>query len=195
MALRAPVPPPDGHREDLLQLLVETVRDYAIFMLDPSGYVTTWNPGAARMKGYTGDEIIGKHFSAFYPAEDLAAGKPDWELLTAAREGRFEDEGWRLRKDGSRFWANVVITAVRNRDGVLLGFGKVTRDLTARRQAEETARQLLAEQSARAVAEKDESFQRHMLAIVGHDLRNCLSVILTAGEMVRLHADDPSKVR
>jgi PAS domain S-box-containing protein len=176
-------------------MLVENVVDYAIFMLDPQGYVTTWNPGAQRIKGYAEPEIVGKHFSTFYPAEDVAAGKPAWELQEAARVGRFEDEGWRLRKDGSRFWANVIITAIRDEHAALRGFGKVTRDLTARVQAEETARQLAAEQAARAVAEKSDSYQRHLLAIVGHDLRNCLSVVLTVGEMLRLHAEDPQKVR
>ena len=119
--------------EERFQLLVESVKDYAIFMLDPSGYVTTWNAGAARIKGYTADEIVGKHFSTFYLQEDIAAGTCERELEVAAREGRFEDEGWRVRKDGSRFWANVVITPLRAPDGALMGFGKVTRDLTERR--------------------------------------------------------------
>jgi PAS domain S-box-containing protein len=180
--------------EEQFRLLVASVRDYAIFMLDPHGRVTTWNIGAERIKGYAAADIIGQHFSIFYPPEDVAAGKPGWELVEAEREGRFEDEGWRLRKDGSRFWADVVITAVRDASGVLRGFAKVTRDLTARREAEETARRLAAEQAARAEAEKAETFQRDLLAIVGHDLRNCLSVVLTAAEMNRLHARD-EKVR
>jgi PAS domain S-box-containing protein len=176
------------------RLLVASVQDYAIFMLDPRGYVTTWNVGARRIKGYEADDIIGRHFSIFYPEEDVAAGKPAWELVEAERDGRFEDEGWRIRKDGTRFWANVIITAVRDGDGRLRGFAKVTRDLTARKQAEETARRLAAEQAAREVAEKANTYQRDLLAILGHDLRNCLSVILTAAEMNRLHADD-EKVR
>src|SRR5260221_248234 len=98
-------------------------------MLDPSGHVATWNLGAERIKGYKVDEILGKHFSVFYPPEDIAAGKTEHELEVAAGVGRFEDEGWRVRQDGSRFWANVVITALRNSEGVLLGFAKVTRDL------------------------------------------------------------------
>jgi rsbT co-antagonist protein RsbR len=106
-------------------------------MLDPDGYVVSWNPGAERFKGYRADEIIGKHFSCFYTAEDIQRGLPDRELETAASEGRFEDEGWRVRKDGKRFWANVVISALRDKDGTLRGFSKVTRDLTERRQAEE----------------------------------------------------------
>lgn len=126
---------------DLYRRLVESVSDYAIFALDPEGYVSSWNPGAQRIKGYTADEIIGRHFSSFYPPDDIAAGKPAWELEVAAREGRVEDEGWRLRKDGSRFWANVVISAVRDNQGQVTGFTKVTRDVTERRSAEEALRQ------------------------------------------------------
>src|SRR5580765_4444710 len=102
---------------NLYRLLVESVRDYAIFALDSNGYVISWNIGAERIKGYQAHEIIGRHFSTFYPAEDLARGKPDWELTVAADVGRFEDEGWRVRKDGSMFWANVIITALRNEHG------------------------------------------------------------------------------
>jgi PAS domain S-box-containing protein len=124
----------------LYQLLVESVQDYAIFVLDSTGHVMSWNPGAQRFKGYTRDEIVGRHFSTFYPPEDIAAGKPDWELEVAEAEGRLEDEGWRVRKDGTRFWANVVITALRDDMGTLVGFAKVTRDLTQRRQVEESLR-------------------------------------------------------
>jgi diguanylate cyclase (GGDEF)-like protein/PAS domain S-box-containing protein len=116
--------------------LVAEVQDYAILMLDDEGKVATWNAGAQRFKGYAAHEIIGRHFSVFYPPKDIAAGKPDRELKVAAADGRLEDEGWRVRKDGSRFWANVVITAVRSQDGTLLGYGKVTRDLTERRERE-----------------------------------------------------------
>jgi PAS domain S-box-containing protein len=140
--------------ESLYQLLVESVRDYAIFLLDPQGHVATWNAGAERIKGYKADEIIGRHFSVFYPEEKVAEGFPQHELAVAARGGRFEDEGWRIRKDGSRFWANVVITALRDASGALVGFAKVTRDLTERRAAEEQARSLAAEQAARAEAER-----------------------------------------
>jgi PAS domain S-box-containing protein len=175
--------------DDPFRLLVESVRDYAIFILDPRGHVVTWNLGAERFKGYRADEILGRHFSIFYPPDDVAAGKPERELVEAAREGRLEDEGWRVRKDGSRFWANVVITPLRRSDGKLRGFAKVTRDLTARREAERTALALAAEQAARRAAEKAETFERHMVAIVGHDLRNSLSVVLTAAEMIRLHGD------
>jgi PAS domain S-box-containing protein len=135
------------------RLMVESVRDYAIFMLDPQGRVATWNSGAERLKGYTADEIIGQHFSRFYPAEAVKRGWPEEELRRATADGRIEDEGWRLRKDGSRFWANVVITALRDENGVLRGFGKVTRDLTERREAEENARRLLQQEAARKAAE------------------------------------------
>ena len=126
---------------DLHRLLVDSVQDYAIFALDPDGYILSWNAGAQRFKGYTADEIVGKHFSIFYPRELVAEGFPEFELRTAANTGRFEDEGWRIRKDGSRFWANVVITALRNPAGELTGFAKVTRDLTERREAEEALRE------------------------------------------------------
>ncbi len=127
--------------EERFRLLVESVRDYAIFMLDPQGYVLTWNAGAERIKGYRAAEIIGCHFSLFYPPEALARGLPDHELEVAQRVGSHEDEGWRLRKDGSLFWANVTITAMRDGTGQLLGYSKVTRDLTQRRHHEEELRQ------------------------------------------------------
>src|SRR5579863_8345948 len=126
--------------EQRFRLLVETVRDYAIFMLDPNGFILTWNAGAERFKGYKAHEIIGQHFSRFYPPEDLARRLPDHELVIAREKGVFEDEGWRVRKDGSLFWANVVITAMRNRRGELIGFAKITRDLTQRRTHEEDLR-------------------------------------------------------
>ncbi len=135
-----PEEPPDRPRS-IYEHVVESVRDYAIFALDPRGNVTTWNAGAHRLKGYTAAEIVGRHFSVFYPAEDVAAGKPDYELVVAESDGRVEDEGWRLRKDGSRFWANVVITALRDDSGALSGFAKVTRDLTERRLADQALRE------------------------------------------------------
>src|SRR5205085_5606013 len=118
---------------EIFQLLVSAVRDYAIFMLDPNGNIVTWNAGAQRIKGYTADDIIGKHFSIFYPEEDKQSKKPERELEIAERTGVYEEEGWRLRKDGSRFWANVVITAVHDEHGNLRGFAKVTRDITERK--------------------------------------------------------------
>ena len=121
--------------DELFRLLVETVKDYAIFMLDSKGHVVSWNAGAVRIKGYQADEVLGHHFSIFYPTEDCNLNKPQSSLLIAAREGRTEDEGWRLRKDGTRFWAHVVITALRDAAGNLKGFSKITRDLTERRQA------------------------------------------------------------
>jgi PAS domain S-box-containing protein len=127
--------------QEMLQLLVENIKDYAITILDPKGHITTWSPAAERLKGYRADEIIGKHFSAFYTREDISGGKCERELEVAAREGRFEDEGWRVRKDGSRFWANVIITALRDSQNSLRGFGKVTRDLTERKQSEDRVRQ------------------------------------------------------
>ena len=123
--------------EHRLKLLIDSIREYAVFMLDPNGHIATWSPGAERIKQYRAEEIIGRHFSAFYPDEDIRSGKPQMELRVASSEGRFEDEGWRVRKDGSRFWASVVISAVRDANGALVGFSKVTRDLTDRKRAEE----------------------------------------------------------
>ncbi|HET7275721.1 MAG TPA: ATP-binding protein [Longimicrobiaceae bacterium] len=130
------------------RLLVQSVKDYAILMLDAKGNVISWNEGAERIKGYSREEILGRSFELFYPAEATADGFPAYELRQAAKDGRFEDEGWRVRRDGSRFWANVVLTALRDEDGELKGFAKVTRDLTARRESEETERRLAAEQAA-----------------------------------------------
>ncbi|HMI85493.1 MAG TPA: PAS domain S-box protein [Polyangiaceae bacterium] len=142
--------------EERFRLLVESVGDYAIYMLDPEGRVTTWNLGAARMKGYTAHEVIGKNFAIFFNAEDAAAGKPARELARARTEGRCEDEGWRVRKDGRSFWANAILTALRDDKGELIGFAKITRDLTIPREAEATERQLFREQMARSLAEDAE---------------------------------------
>jgi PAS domain S-box-containing protein len=131
--------------EERFRLLVEGTRDYAIFLLDPEGRVVSWNPGAERIKGYTAEEIVGQHFSRFYPPEAVERGWPAEELRRAEAEGRFEDEGWRVRKDGSRFWANVILTALHDEAGKLRGFSKITRDLTERRRAEEAIRQANAE--------------------------------------------------
>jgi PAS domain S-box-containing protein len=127
--------------EERFRLLVTGVKDYAIFMLDPTGHVQTWNAGAEHIKGYAADEIIGSHFSRFYPPDTIQRGLPEAELRGAMMQGRFEDEGWRVRKDGSRFWANVIITAVRNPAGQLIGFSKITRNLTERRRHEDELRQ------------------------------------------------------
>jgi sigma-B regulation protein RsbU (phosphoserine phosphatase) len=159
------------------RLLVESVKDYAIFMLDPNGHIATWNLGAERIKGYMAPEIIGEHFSIFYPAEDAASGKCEVELEIATREGRFEEEGWRVRKDGSQFWANVTITALRDPGGTLVGFAKVTRDLTERVRNESTLQQLAAEKAAHAEKARIQEFQERFVAILGHDLRNPLSAI------------------
>jgi PAS domain S-box-containing protein len=141
------------------------VRDYAIFALDPKGYILSWNAGAEKLKGYTAEEITGKHFSVFYPRNLVEQGFPEFELRTAANVGRFEDEGWRIRKDGSRFWANVVITALRDGAGHLLGFAKVTRDLTERREAEEQLRK--SEQRFRLLVEGVRDYAIFMLSPAG----------------------------
>jgi PAS domain S-box-containing protein len=154
-------PPPESFR-----LLVDGVRDYAIFMLDPEGRVVTWNTGAALIKGYSADEIIGEHVSRFYPPEAVAHGHPVHELNLAAREGRLEQEGWRVRKDGTRFWANVVITALRDAGGELLGFGKVTRDLTRRRAHEEDLKQ--SEERFRLLVERVTEYAIFMLDVNGY---------------------------
>jgi PAS domain S-box-containing protein len=129
-----------AERRDLYRLLVESVGEYAIFALDPGGHILTWNAGARQIKGYTSAEILGKHFSIFYSPEEIAAGKPQRALEVAAAEGHVEDEGWRVRKDGSRFWASVAISALRDSRGAVVGFGKVTRDLTASRAMEQALR-------------------------------------------------------
>jgi PAS domain S-box-containing protein len=151
--------------EERFRLLVESVRDYAIFMLDPQGHVLTWNAGAERFKGYRAEEIVGSHFSRFYPPEALARGLPDTELEMAQRLGSFEDEGWRVRKDGSLFWANVVITAMRDATGELVGYAKVTRDLTQRRHHEEALRQ--SEERFRLMVEGVAEYAIFMLDVNG----------------------------
>ena len=162
-----------------LRLLVQGTTDYAIFMLDPEGRVATWNAGAERIKGYTAEEIVGQHFSRFYPQEAVDRGWPDEELRRAAAEGRFEDEGWRVRKDGSRFWANVVITALRDEAGRLRGFSKVTRDLTERKQAEEKLPGLAA-QLQRSNRELEE-----FASVASHDLQEPLRKIQAFGDRLQ----------
>jgi len=164
--------PPEDLRqsEARFRLLVESVKDYAIFMLDPQGRVQTWNVGAKRIKGYDAAEIIGQHFSRFYEEQDIQAGKCEMELEVAARDGRFEDDGWRVRKDGTRFWANVVITALRGTNGELVGFAKVTRDLTERRALED-------ERVGRVRAEEALRLRDDFLALASHELKTPLTVM------------------
>jgi hypothetical protein len=152
---------PDPTLEQRLQLLIDAVTDYGIFVLDPQGHIVSWNAGAQRLEGYSREEILGHHFSVFYPPEAVAAGWPQEELRRAVQLGRFEDEGWRVRKDGSRFWANVVITVLREPDGKLAGFAKITRDLTERRRHEEELRQ--SEQRLRLLVENVRDYAIFML--------------------------------
>ncbi len=166
-----------NHQLETYGLLVASVVDYAIFVLDPVGRVATWNPGAERINGYRAEEILGQHFSHFYPLEDIEAGKPAMELREATARGHFEDEGWRVRKDGTRFWANVVITALRDAGGRLVGFAKVTRDLTERKEAEEQRLRLTREQAARAEAEAAVRARDEFLSIASHELKTPLTAL------------------
>lgn len=172
------------------KLLVQAVTDYAIYMLDPEGVVTNWNVGAERTKGYAPHEVIGSNFSRFYRAEDRALGAPARALATAAAEGRFEGEGWRVRKDGTEFWANVVIDPIRGAEGQLIGFAKITRDITEKRNA-----QLALEQAREAL------FQSQKLDAIGqltggvaHDFNNLLMVVLTSLELLRRHLPGDDKL-
>jgi len=151
--------------DEMFKLLVSSVKDYAIFMLDAEGRVMTWNEGAEKIKGYAPDEIIGKHFRTFYEQDAIKSKHPEHELELAASTGRYEEEGWRVRKDGSLFWANVIITALRNENGALIGFSKVTRDLTERKQAEQ-----LREENLRLINESNEELQR-LAYVVSHELQ------------------------
>lgn len=166
--------------EERFRLLVESVSDYAIFMLDPGGHIASWNTGAMRIKGYQPSEILGKHFSTFYCPEDLAANLPEIELQTAIRTGRIENEGWRVRKDGSLFWANVVITAVYDEHRVLRGFAKVTRDMSERKRLEQL------EVSSRRISE--------FLATLAHELRNPLAPVRNAIGVMQMESDISPRV-
>jgi PAS domain S-box-containing protein len=179
--------------EELFRRLVEGVTDYAIYMLDPAGIVSNWNAGAQRIKGYGPDEIIGQHFSIFYTDDDRRRGEPARSLATAEREGRFEAEAWRQRKDGTRFWANVVIDAIREPSGRLVGFAKITRDITERREVqlalERTREALLHSQKIEAIGK--------LTGGVAHDFNNLLTVVLGSLDLLRryLPNDDPRITR
>jgi PAS domain S-box-containing protein len=162
--------------DEMFRLLVENVRDYAIFMLDPRGHVASWNSGAQHIKGYSKEEIVGRHFSVFYTPDAVGRHWPQHELVLALQQGRFEDEGWRLRKDGSAFWANVVITPIYDYERRLRGYAKITRDLTARRKAEELQR--------------TERRMNEFLAMLAHELRNPLAPIQSALDVVARKPND-----
>ncbi len=176
--------------EERFRLLVQGMTDYAIYMLDPQGIVTNWNVGAERIKGYRPEEIIGQHFGRFYTADDRANGEPQRALETALRDGRFEKEGWRLRKDGTRFWASAVIDPIRDDTGQILGFAKVTRDITERLAAQrqlETAREALFQsQKIEAVGQ--------LTGGVAHDFNNLLMAILSSLELMRKRIPDDPKL-
>jgi PAS domain S-box-containing protein len=166
--------------EERLRLMIASVQDYALYMLDPSGHVASWNPGAERIKGYRAEEIVGQPFARFFTSEDQAEGTPGRELEIAASAGRFEAEGWRVRKDGGRFWANVVITPIRDDAKKLVGFVKITRDLTERRKTEEEQRKLL--QAQEAIRLRDE-----FLSIASHELRTPLTALMLQLENIEDH--------
>lgn len=184
---------------DLYRLIVSKIQDYAIFLLDADGYISTWNLGAQKLKGYAPREIIGKHFSIFYSEEDLAKNKPARELEECRKNGHVEDEYWRIKKDGSRFWANVIITAIHDKSGKLIGFAKVTRDLTERKRQEDRLKAInkkLAHQSAELEAlnaSKDEfiSLASHQLRTPATGVKQFLSLLLEgyAGELTEQQRD------
>lgn len=167
--------------EARFRLLVENVEDYAIFMLDPDGRIASWNPGAQRIKGYAEDEVVGQHFRMFYPPDVQETGHPEREIEVALSEGHYEEEGWRVRKDGSRFWASVVLTAVHDHDGELVGFAKITRDTTERREM------LDALAGANARLQQAAEDQAHFLAVTAHELRTPVGVLAGTAETLREH--------
>ncbi|WP_245479360.1 PAS domain-containing sensor histidine kinase, partial [Mesorhizobium sp. M7A.F.Ca.CA.001.16.1.1] len=178
--------------QEQFQRLVQGVTDYAIYMLDPEGVITSWNSGAERIKGYSADEIIGKHFSQFYTPEDRERGRPQSALEIAAREGRVEREGWRIRKDGTAFWSHVVIDAIRHEDGELLGFAKITRDITERKKAQESLDQA---REALFHSQKMDAIGK-LTGGVAHDFNNLLMAILGSLELLRKRLpDDPQLLR
>ncbi len=166
--------------DQLFRILVQGVTDYAIYMLDPEGRITNWNPGGERIKGYTDREIIGRHFSIFYTEEDRARGEPAHTIETATREGRYEGEGWRVRKDGSRFWASAVVDRILDEDGQLLGFAKITRDMSERRRTEE---ELEKARAALAQSQKLEAIGQ-LTGGIAHDFNNLLTVITNALDLL-----------
>jgi PAS domain S-box-containing protein len=170
--------------EHAYALLVEAVEDYAIFLLDTHGRVLTWNRGAERIKQYAPSDIIGKHFSAFYPEEDRERGLPDQMLAAARTEGRVSIEGWRVRQDGSRFWADVVITALHDESGELFGFAKVTRDLTERRENEERERRLRAAENARRAADDAVRLRDRFLSVAAHELRTPINTLRLSTDLL-----------
>jgi PAS domain S-box-containing protein len=172
--------------EERFRILVESVKEYAIFLVDATGHVATWNTGARRLKGYEEREIVGKHISTFYTAEDIARGHPAEVLAHAAEEGKHEEEGWRVRKDGSRFWASLHLTALREADGTLRGFAKITRDFTERRQAADA----LLEKQAQLTASLKE--REVLLQEVHHRVKNNLQVISSLINMQSRQLKDPS---
>jgi PAS domain S-box-containing protein len=183
--------------EERFRLLVAAVEDYAIFMLDPTGHIVSWNTGAQRSKLYTADEIIGQHFRVFYPAALQEARHPESELAIALAEGHYEEEGWRIRKDGSRFWANVLITAVHNAEGEHIGFAKVTRDTSERRQLEqerESAVQAVAAANAELESLNEQlrqaaDDQAQFLAVTAHELRTPIGLLAGSADLLSQHGD------
>jgi len=177
--------------EESFRLLVQGVMDYSIFMLDPQGHVTNWNAGAQRIKGYSESEIVGHHFSQFYTEQDRANGLPKKALGTAAREGKFEAEGWRVRKDGTQFWANVIIDSIRNEKGELIGFAKITRDITERRKAQEALEEA---QAALFQAQKMEAVGQ-LTGGVAHDFNNLLTIIVNNLDLLTRNAHDARDIK